>query len=248
MNSAFFSPDGKRIVTASADGTAKVWDAEDGRLRATLLATFTSNRDAVTNITPAMIEGQTAGVVSAQFSPNGKRIVTAQDDGVVRVWNAGNGRLFFTLTGHKARANSAVFSPDSKRIVTASADETARVWDAGNGRLLATLAEPYDAAENAVEAILGGHNGNIASALFSRDGKRIVTASADGTVRVWDAANGQLLATLARQKDAMNSAVFSPDGARVVTASNDWTAKVYVVGLNELLARAKQLLPVDSGN
>ena len=246
--SAVFSPDSKRIVTASADGAARVWDASDGRPSATLLATFPLDRDAVSNITSAMLEGKNVGVLSAQFSPDGKRIVTAQADGIVRVWDAGSGRLMFTASGHKARVNSAVFSPDGKRIVTASADETARVWDAADGKLLATLAEPNGAAGNMVQTALAGHNGSILCALFSGDGTRIVTASADGTARVWDAGDGRLLATLAGHKGAVNSAMFSPDCTRVVTAGDDWTAKVYVVSFGQLLGRAKQLLPVDSGN
>jgi WD40 repeat protein len=254
--SAVFSPDGKRIVTASADKTARVWDGGDGRLLTTLAghgdrvnsAVFspdgkrivTASWDKTARVWDAgdghqlaALTGNADKVNSAIFSPSGERIVTASADWEAREWNASDGRLLFELDGHTNQVNSAVFSPDGKRIVTASGDGTARVWDAGSGHLLATLT---------------GHTGAVISAIYSPDGKRIVTASGDGTARVWDAANGRLLATLAGHTAAVNPAVFSPDGTRVVTASQDGTAEIFVVDFDELLARAKQLLPVDSGN
>jgi WD40 repeat protein len=68
--------------------------------------------------------------VSALFSPNGQRIVTASLDHTARVWNASSGQLLATLQGHTNILASAVFSPDGRRIVTASDDKTARVWSA----------------------------------------------------------------------------------------------------------------------
>jgi WD40 repeat protein len=65
--------------------------------------------------------------------------------------------------------------------------------------------------------------------VFSPDGQRIVTASADKTARLWNAANGQLLAKLEGHTARVNRAVFSPDGQRIVTASDDATARVYRV-------------------
>jgi dipeptidyl aminopeptidase/acylaminoacyl peptidase len=73
VNEARFSPDGKLIVTASDDNTARVWDAETGRLRATLT--------------------HAAAVNEASFSPDGKRIVTASYDQTARVWEAKTGHL-----------------------------------------------------------------------------------------------------------------------------------------------------------
>ncbi|BAY42854.1 WD-repeat protein [Scytonema sp. HK-05] len=95
------------------------------------------------------------------------------------------------------------------------------MWDT-NGKLLADLK---------------GHQNTVTSAVFSRDGQRIVTASWDGTAKVWDT-NGKLLAELKGHQDLVTSAAFSRDGQRIVTASNDGTAKVWRVGgLDDLLAR-----------
>ncbi|MEH1791108.1 MAG: ribosome assembly protein 4, partial [Nostoc sp.] len=109
--------DGKRILTASNDNTARVWDIE-GKLIAEL-------------------KGHTDQVNSASFSPDGKRILTASSDKTARVWDI-EGKLIAELKGHTDQVNSASFSPDGKRILTASNDKTARVWDI-SGKLIAEL-------------------------------------------------------------------------------------------------------------
>jgi WD40 repeat protein len=110
---AAFSPDGLRVVTASADKTARVWDATTGR-----------------PLTGAL-EHQDQ-VVSAAFSPDGTRVVTASWDGTAAVWDASAGKLTIALE-HQAEVWTAAFSPDGTRVVTASADKTARLWDALTG-------------------------------------------------------------------------------------------------------------------
>lgn len=107
VKSARFSPDGKRIVTASDDKTARVWDAKTGT--------------ALTE--PMQHEG---GVRSAQFSPDGKRIVTTSDK-TVRIWDSQTGKPLTEVLEH-GEVRSAQFSPDGMRVLTAS-HETARVWD-----------------------------------------------------------------------------------------------------------------------
>ena len=114
-HTAAFSPDGKRVVTASQDKTARVWDAASGQPVATL-------------------RGHTDMVNSAAFSPDGQRVVTASEDKTAQVWDAASGQLLASLQGHTSGVSSAAFSPDGKRIVTASRDKTARVWDAAAGQ------------------------------------------------------------------------------------------------------------------
>ena len=76
----------------------------------------------------AKLEGHSAAVRDAAFSPDGQRIVTASWDKTARVWNAANGQLVAKLEGHSAAVNHAEFSPDGQRVVTASQDGTAQVY------------------------------------------------------------------------------------------------------------------------
>jgi len=244
VGSAVFSPDGQRILTASADHTARLWNASSGQLLATLQghsdyvgsAVFSPDGQRILTASAdhtarlwnassgqllATLQGHSNYVWSAVFSPDGQRILTASYDHTARVWNAGNGQLLATLQGHSDSVGSAVFSPDGQRILTASADHTARVWNASSGQLLATLQ---------------GHSAFVSSAVFSPDGQRILTASHDHTARVWNAGSGQLLATLQGHSDPVLSAVFSPDGQRILTASEDHTARVWNASSGQLLA------------
>jgi WD40 repeat protein len=115
--SVAFSPDGKRIASASASpivtvpGEVKVWDAQTGQDLLTL-------------------KGHSLGVESVCFTPDGKRIVSGSVDQTVKVWDAQTGQETLTLKGHTGAVHSVAFSPDGKRIASASHDRTVKVWDA----------------------------------------------------------------------------------------------------------------------
>jgi eukaryotic-like serine/threonine-protein kinase len=82
-------------------------------------------------------------------------------------------------------------------------------------------------AADAQLAVLGGHGARVYSGAYSRDGTRIVTASADGTARIWDARTGAQLAVLSGHGDVVYDAAYSPDGLRIVTGSHDKTARIW---------------------
>jgi hypothetical protein len=106
---AAFSSDGARLVTASSDGTARIWEAATGDLL-------------------HILEGHRP-VDHAAFSPDGARVVTASDDATARIWDAATGDLLEILEGHRDAIVDAAFSPDGGRLVTSSTDGTARIWD-----------------------------------------------------------------------------------------------------------------------
>jgi WD40 repeat protein len=120
--SASFNSGGNLIVTASADRTARVWDAQGTRV--------------------AELKGHTDEVNRASFSPRGDVIATTSDDNTARIWAKGK---TLTLRGHDAPVYDAVFSFDGRFLLTASRDRTARIWDADRGDSLETfsgIAEP----------------------------------------------------------------------------------------------------------
>jgi WD40 repeat protein/energy-coupling factor transporter ATP-binding protein EcfA2 len=244
VNVARFSPDGQRIVTASNDESARVWDAHTGQQL-------------------TILEGHTAPVTGADFSPDGQRIVTASWDHTARVWDASTGQLLTILQGHTDIVRVAKFSPDGQRVVTASDDQTARVWAVNTGQQLAVLqghadkvtdldirpdgqrivtasndetARVWDAHTGQQLTVLRGHTAAVTGADFSPDGQRILTASDDQTARVWDADSGQQVAALVGHTYGLTAAGFSPDGQRVVTSSGDRTARIWEASSGRLLA------------
>ena len=244
LNSAAFSPDGSRIVTASSDSIARIWDATTvkqiavlyGHDRAVRSAAFsrdgsrivTASWDSTARIWDtatakeiAVLRGHEGPVYSAAFSSDGARIVTASSDSTARIWDAATAREFVVLRGHEGPVYSAAFSSDGSRVVTASADNTARIWNAEIAKEI---------------AVLRGHGNWVLSAAFSPDGSRIVTASADKSARIWDATTAREIAVLRGHGFAVNSANFNPDGSRIVTASVDYTACIW-----EVAATAKQI-------
>ncbi|NTU83483.1 MAG: hypothetical protein HGA45_29620, partial [Chloroflexales bacterium] len=233
---AAYSPDGTRVVTASADGTAIVWDAASGDRLTTLvghggwvrgaayspdgarIVTASEDKtaivwDAASGARLVTLAGHGADVKSAAYSPDGARVVTASDDQTAIVWDAASGARLVTLAGHSAGVKGAAYSPDGTRIVTASEDKTAIVWDAASGKQLYALK---------------GHGGSVFSAAYRPDGTYIVTASEDKTAIVWDAASGALITKLTGTCDNwVRDAAYSPDEARIVTTCEDGFAVVW---------------------
>ena len=260
--SSQLSSDGQRIVTAGYDGTARVWDAESGEE----LRKLEGRSDQVPVRATELDEGQVDIVLSASFSPDGRRIVTASYDNTARIWDAESGKELHKLKGHSGVVLEASFSSDGQRIITASDDGTARIWDAESGKELRKLegrsgvvleasfspdgqrivtagdsgtAWVWDAESGEELRQLKSHSGQLTSVSFSSNGQRIVTASDDGTAKVWDAESGKEQHQLEGHSDRVNSASFSPDGQRIVTASDDGTALVWDAKLGEKLIQMK---------
>lgn len=226
VTSAAFSPDGQYLVATSLDtrdsegasrpGTARVWRVATGEQVAEL--------------------GETAygGVWGADFSRDGKRLVTASEDNTARVWEVGSWRKLYDLLGHSGRVSRAVFSPDSKLILTASADLTARLWDAASGQSRSELA---------------GHTAYVLDGNFSPDGKSVVTTSLDGAPRLWDTDKGRELAVLRGHTAGVFSGTFDHRGQSVLTSSGDGTARIWEArtrpSLHELQGHTQGLTGLD---
>lgn len=146
---------------------------------------------------------------TANFSPDGKLIVSAGDDFIMKVFQP-NGKLILSFPGHKESINEVVFSPDSQLIASTSFDKTVRIWR----------------RDGTLQQILQGHRDLVWSASFSPDSQLIATASSDKTIKIWSA-DGVLLHTLTGHTRPVTSVRFSPDGNLLASTSQDRTVKLW---------------------
>ena len=248
ITAARFSPDGKKIITASLDGTAKIWDAASGTVLLDLkekrfgLQTAAFNKDGSKVIATTFLgdtkiwdvgtgklindlDGHTGdaryAAFPAVFSPQGKKIVTPGDNYKAKIWNAATGKLLVTLKGHKEYIRNAHFNSEGNKIVTASYDKTVKIWDTGTGKLLITLN--------------GSDDEFFYDASFSPDDKKIVTASKEHEAKIWNAITGKLITVLKGHNGSVMSATFSPDGKKIITASLDNTCKIWNAETGQLI-------------
>jgi WD40 repeat protein/serine/threonine protein kinase len=181
-----------------------------------------------------VLVGHEDQVFAARFSPDARRVATASWDGTVRLWRADGIGEPVVFRGHTDRVFHVSFSPDGARLVSASADGTARIWSAGEAGVAGQAGDAGQAGQASEAVVLAGHGDGVRSAVFSPDGTRVLTASLDGTARIWNVGTGKASETmpenpivLAGHTDQLRVAWFSPDGARVLTASVDGTARIW---------------------
>jgi WD40 repeat protein len=196
------------VVTASADETARLWDATSGK--------------------PLQTLARHRGLVwSASFRPDGCEVITASADGTVRTWNVATGKqqkkwkLSVFQNPKKTKPGSptrpviplcAQPRPQTAGFVTGCGDKAARTWD----------------GEKTTPALeLAGHEGAVLSARYDRDGKRIVTASRDGIARVFDAATGTCMQTFQCSDGPLRCAAFSRDGKLIATAACNGKLRIW---------------------
>jgi WD40 repeat protein/serine/threonine protein kinase len=240
-----FSVDGKRIVTAGGDNTARVYNATTGVLQLELkepagdvtcaafspdgaqIATASNDLLKLWDVRTgrALLDWRTSGTRRLAFSPDGTRILTGGHDSTVRTWDARTGKVLLQAKGMMFYDGTVAFSPDGKRIVAGREDGTARVIDAQTGSVLLEVKGRPSVGDLVVFYPI------VESAAFSPDGTRIVTAgrTGDGTgvASVWDARTGAELLDLRGHTGMVMSAAFSPDGERIITGGLDRTAKVW---------------------
>jgi WD40 repeat protein len=239
-----FADDGLRVASAADDGEVAVWDTRTGRRL-------------------ALVKHEEA-VHTVQLSPDGRRLLTASQDGTARTWDSSNGRLLRVFDTRSDDAWAATYSARGRVIATASA-AGAHVWDAASGAQIARLPSKggyrgtirlsvdgrhaltpageggdawlWNVSPRRRVATLSGEGDPLTFALFSRDGRRILTVDVANRATVWATAGGRPIARFRPEGARVTDADISSDGRLVVTAGNNGLAQVWDVGSRRRIAQ-----------
>lgn len=214
INGTAFGPNSEMVATASADGTARVWDAGSGQLA-------------------LVLEGHGDEVVKVAFSPDGQRLATASLDGTTKMWDISPGGRGEWLSPAKHRGSVEVaFNPHESRLVTAGQDGVAYLLDIPTGIQIASLDKKLNA--NTIEVddpvIVW-----ITRPAFSSDGALLVLAGEEGTVHLFDTSVGERLRSYQLGR-AVSVMTFSPGGEWLFIGSEDGVLSILEVDTGEVLA------------
>jgi WD40 repeat protein/serine/threonine protein kinase/tetratricopeptide (TPR) repeat protein len=236
LETAVFSPDSRTLLAYSQDRRFCLFDVESGRRLSdwpvedrgrtgpgNLVMAISSpgaraliGGDAGAAIVrtaggPPMVLDAPSGVSAACFDPGGQRLLTVSGSGEARLWDAQSGQAAVRLAG--GGVLGAAFSPDGARVLAIRDDNSAGIFDLSS--------------DGAHPVALVGHQDLITAADFDPSGERVVTASLDGTARIWMSRSGQLARSFGEHRGALSSAEFSADGRRVITAGAGGDARIW---------------------
>ncbi|MBV9710857.1 MAG: protein kinase [Ktedonobacteraceae bacterium] len=241
VTSLAWSPDGKRIASASDDRLVNICNSTTG----TTLQTY---------------RGHSAEVYAIAWSPNGKYIASAGADKTVQVWDANTGNMLLTYNGHSGSVTSVSWSSDSRLIASGSEDKTVQVWNATTGNqvilynghtagVLSVTWSPDNTMiasgswDNTLQAFstiptdafavgdlvfsYAGHSAEVYAVEWSPNGRSIASASGDKTVQICNGINGKTLRTYKGHSGIVLALAWSPDGKRIASAGADTTVQVW---------------------
>ena len=236
------SPDGRTALTANDDGTLTLWELATGRQ----LRTF---------------RGHTGRALCVAFSPDGRTALSGSLDHTLKLWDVESGNLVRTFTGHTGNVWSVAISADGRTAVSGSSDHTMKLWDLASGRNIRTFGgymfEVYAVAlspdgrtvlgtspdalklfdvESGKELSGLQEKHPIVAAVFSHDGRSILTGDTDGAVGLWDIASGKVVRSLeGHHSGSVWAVAFSPDDKLAISGSDDSTVKLWEVGTGKLV-------------
>jgi WD40 repeat protein len=267
-----FSRDGRRLLAEAhhRGGAVRVWDVPERRLLldldgyTSLKTSSAFSPDGGTLVmrsadfaTPALmpvadpdrarrLKGHDDFVSSAEWSPDGRYILTGSYDSSAAIWEAATGSLTHRLGGHRDRVLRVTFSPDGRLAATASADGTVRLWEVSTGACVGSLGQHADAVRQLLfqpggrllatgcddvsvtlwdtvthrrHAEMRGHAYQIRVVAFTPDGQRLVTGASDGLLRVWRVEDGAEMVSVSAGGGPITALAFSPAGDCLAVAS-----------------------------
>jgi WD40 repeat protein/serine/threonine protein kinase len=237
VRTAGFSRDGRTLMSASSDGTIRLWDASTGAARG----------DPLTHGSP---------VRCAALSPDGSVVAGGGEDGTVRFWQVSTGKTLTAPFHHDDEVSALVFSPDGQRAASASEDKTARLFDGQTGQpigqplrhtkpvwALAFSADSQTLATggedglvmlwNARDGTAGHrplkHENPVWAVSFSHDGRRAITGCTRGEARLWDMASGTAIRLQLKHSHKVGSVSFRSDDRFALTAGGAHGATIVSV-------------------
>lgn len=189
-----FSRDSLSLITASYDGTIRIWDVHEGKCRKVLrddgkfvnsaalspderyIASASADNiiriwDAAKGVLIKKLEGHTDVATNVVFSGDGSMLASTSEDYTIRIWDTATWECKQCLKGHQRFVLSAAFSPDNLILVSGSLDNTIRLWELEEGQCV---------------GVLKGHFDRVNSVLFHQEGNLAVSSSDDTTVRIWE--------------------------------------------------------------
>jgi WD40 repeat protein len=174
----------------------------------------------ILQITP---DGHTSQVCSMVWTPDGKQLISAGADKVIRIWDTASGEIVRELrgqigSGSQGKMYAAALSPDGKTLVVGGYGMNGH-W--GDIRC-------FDLQSGTIRRVWRGHESTIIALTFSPDGSTLASGSHDFTVRVWDMESGRNR-IVGRHEAAISNIAWSPDGKRLASSSYDKTARVWAV-------------------